>query len=145
VKKFLKESKLNQKIIETISFKRFVKFVLHELKEGKISHGTYHWMPYTNFCGLCKIDYDFVGKMESLWSDLDSLKDQIPDEYREKIDRIFASKKNASVGKSNSTALKYFSQIPKNLALRLYRAFMMDFELGNYPYPEEYINAGQND
>jgi len=131
--------------MERISFKRFIKFVLQELKAGKISYGTYHWMPYTNFCGLCKLDFDFVGKIETLWNDLDALKNHLPKSFEIEIDRIFASKKNASMGKSNSTSLKYFSKISKNLILRLYRAFKMDFDIGDYPYPEEYINVGLPD
>lgn len=143
--KLKKEHELKEKVVETISFKRFVKFVLHELKTGKISHGTYHWMPYSNFCGLCKVDYDFVGKMETLRDDLEALKDHIPAEFREAIDRIFNSRKNASKGKSSSTSIHYFSQISKNLILRLYRSYKEDFDLGGYPYPEQYIEAGSND
>jgi chondroitin 4-sulfotransferase 11 len=141
-KKFEKEKKFKIKIQDVIAFPRFVKFVLYELEQKKISHGTYHWIPYTEFCGICKINYDFIGKLETLQNDLDYLKLKFPVEVREKIDDIFALKKNAALGKSHETSEMYFKQLPKKLILKLYQAYKQDFAIGGYPYPEKYISLG---
>jgi chondroitin 4-sulfotransferase 11/chondroitin 4-sulfotransferase 13 len=46
-----------------ITFEKFVKFVIHEIRNKVISYGTYHWMPFTDFCGLCHIHYDLVSML----------------------------------------------------------------------------------
>jgi hypothetical protein len=51
---FEKEKRLKRKLPVEITFVRFVKFVLYELERKKVSHGTYHWIPYTDFCQMCR-------------------------------------------------------------------------------------------
>ena len=141
-KKFEKEKKLKRKIPDEITFPRFVKFVLHELEHQKVSHGTYHWIRYTDFCGLCTFRYNFIGKLETLQNDLAYLKIKFPSDVSEKISDIFSVKKNASHGKSGRTSEKYFSQLSKDMIRRLYQAYESDFLIGGYPYPDKYINLG---
>ena len=126
-----------------ISFKRFVTFVLSELEKGSISHGTFHWMPFSDFCGMCHVHYSFVGKIETLAEDLKMLEQYFPEKFRDKLAEIFSSKQNASTGKSNKTVEKYFKQLPKKLILKLYDAYKQDFLIGDYPFPEYYVNLGQ--
>jgi chondroitin 4-sulfotransferase 11 len=140
--KFETEKKLKIKIPEVISFRRFVKFVLYELEQNKVSHGTFHWIPYSDFCALCKIKFDFIGKLETLQTDLAILKNKFPEKIREKISDIFAMKKNAALRKSRDTSEKYFSQLSKKMIKKLFHVYKTDFLIGGYPYPEKYINLG---
>ena len=82
-----------------ITFEKFVKFVIYELRNKIVSYGTYHWMPYTDFCGLCNIDYDFIGKLETIKTDLDHLATLFHDRLDLKVLDIFQSKKNSSPGR----------------------------------------------
>ena len=127
---------------DKISFYQFVTFVLDELKEEKMSHGTLHWLPFSKFCGLCQVRFDFIGKLETLDSDLKLLKKKFPEKFRTTFTEIFAEKKNASVGKTRKQVENYFGQLPKRLILDLYEAYKDDFLIGGYPYPIEYINQG---
>ena len=86
--------------------------------------------------------YDFIGKLETIKSDLEQLQKKFPVEIREKIKTIFAQKKNASVGKLQNTSEKYFLQLSKKQILRLYKMYEMDFLIGGYPYPQKYIDLG---
>ena len=140
--KFEKEKKLKQKLATKISFLRFVKFVLFEAEHKKVSHGTYHWLPFSDFCGLCHVPFDYIGKLETLKDDLNVLINKFPEEVRPRIAEIFSKKKNASVGKSSTTSAKYFRQLPKTIISKLYRAFENDCLLAGYPYPANYLDLG---
>jgi hypothetical protein len=89
-----------------------------------------------------RIPFDFIGKLETLEDDLKVLKTKFPDEIRSRISEIFSRKKNASVGKSAETSRKYFRQLPKDLILKLYRAYELDFLIGGYPFPGNYVDLG---
>ena len=57
-----------------ITFKMFVDYLIHEVNSNeKIYDGSIHWWPFTNVCKVCDIEYDFVGKLENLTSDIDCL------------------------------------------------------------------------
>ena len=81
-----------------ITFQKFVKFVIHEIQNKLVSYGTYHWMPYSDFCGLCSIDYHFIGKLESMRTDLQHLQVLFHDRLDHQVLDIFDSKKNSSPG-----------------------------------------------
>ena len=127
---------------DKISFFQFASFVLDELKQERMSHGTLHWIPYTKFCGLCQVRFDFIGKLETLDEDLKLLKNKFPEKFRNTLTEIFSVKKNASVGKTRKQVEKYFGQLPKRLILELSEAYKEDSLVGGYPYPTEYINQG---
>merc|ERR1719362_1584025 len=56
-----------------ISFERFVNFIVFEVEFNIITHGSLHWWPYTNLCHLCHIHHDFIGKLETLATDIETL------------------------------------------------------------------------
>jgi hypothetical protein len=127
-----------------INFEKFVKFVLYEIKSNVISYGSYHWMPFTNYCGLCDVDFDFVGKLETLESDVQGLSTQFPEIFDQEILKIFRSKQNSSPGTSERTTRYAFSKLSKTLIKDLYNVYESDFLVGGYPYPEEYIKLGRS-
>ena len=88
------------------------------------------------------MSYDFIGKLETIKSDLEQLQTKFPVKIREKIKTIFAQKKNASLGKFQNTSDIYFMQLSKKQILRLSKMYEMDFLIGGYPYPQRYIDLG---
>jgi hypothetical protein len=139
---FRKETRMNFRI----NFEKFVRFVVYEIKNRVVSYGSYHWMPYTDFCGLCAIKYNFIGKLETLEGDVELLSKH----FGEKVDlnlirNIFQSKRNSSPGRSTRTSHHVFSKLPKSLIKELYEVYQPDFTIGNYPYPTKYIELGKND
>ena len=134
---FGKETRSNFRI----NFEKFVRFVIHEVQNKIISYGTYHWMPFTDFCGLCNINYDFIGKLETLTSDMDRITRLFPE--IEAYKRTFKTKKNA-LGRTWKTSLSVFSKLPKTLIHELYKVYELDFLIGGYPYPADYIDMGKD-
>ena len=45
-----------------MKFEKFVKFILYEIENNMQSYGSLHWWPFSRLCGLCHIDYDFIGE-----------------------------------------------------------------------------------
>ena len=45
-----------------MKFEKFVRFILYEIENNMQSYGSLHWWPFSRLCGLCHIDYDFIGE-----------------------------------------------------------------------------------
>ena len=118
--------------------------MIYEIKSKVISYGSYHWMPFTDFCGICDIDFDFVGKLETLESDVQLLSELFPKKLDPKTLEIFSSKQNSSPGRSEQTTKYAFSKLSKTLIKDLYKIYKSDFIIGGYPYPEDYIKLGRD-
>ena len=97
-------SKSPQLSDQKISFQKFVTFVLSELKSKTISHGTFHWLPFTDYCHLCHINYNFIGKLETFEEDLHILMSHIPTLRSQQVRDVLRLKKNSSLAKSNKTS-----------------------------------------
>lgn len=62
-----------------VSFTNFANFVLHEASLlQKTSGPSGHWWPFTDMCKLCVIEYDYVGKIETLQEDVDCVLNTFP-------------------------------------------------------------------
>ena len=95
-------------------------------------------MPFTRLCGLCSIEYGFIGKIETIDDDAESLRKLFPEKLK-KLASVLNSKKNVSRKNSDNLSQNYFSHLPKDLILKLYEAYKSDFLIGGYPYPTDYI------
>lgn len=125
-----------------ITFEKFVKFVIHEIRNKLVSYGTFHWMPFTDFCGVCSLRYDFVGQIETLESDINQLGKLFPE--LSGLKDIFQSKMNSVAGRGRKTSLTAFAKLPKALIKELYQVYEADFVFGGYPYPQAYIDLGKD-
>ena len=89
----------------------------------------------------CRVGYDFLGKVETLSSDVDYLnKTGI---FPLNLTSLFQEKFNKSGNKTQKNALLYFAQLPKETVLKLYSLFEDDFEIGGYEYPNEYLQVAK--
>ena len=125
-----------------ITFEKFVRFVIHEIKNKLVSYGTFHWMPFTDFCGVCRVRFDFVGHLETLETDVDRLGRIFPELAG--LKNVFRAKMNSVAGRGRKTSLSAFSKLPKALIKELYEVYRSDFIFGGYPYPQDYIELGKD-
>ena len=126
-----------------ISFENFINYVLEEATYNTISEQSKHWWPYSDLCKMCQINYDFIGNLESLDDDvtcmLKNFKNytalhKMQDRVKEKI--------NGGGKHTKAMTMEYFSKLSKESILKLYGFYKHDFKLGNYEFPQAYIEKG---
>ncbi|KAL0267683.1 UNVERIFIED_CONTAM: hypothetical protein PYX00_009878 [Menopon gallinae] len=121
IKKFRKNpSNVSLEKGDDVTFSEFVDY----LTSSDSSSYNEHWQTVTNLCHPCFINYDLIGKYETLISDssfvLDYLKLNFSFPVLEKPSRTASSLK------------KYFNVISKDVIYKLYRIYEMDFKLFGY-------------
>ena len=124
-----------------MNFTKFVNFVIYEIENNMQSYGSLHWWPFSRLCGLCHLHYDFIGKVETLQSDIDILSPQIPG-FQPEMRELFRVKYNKN--RKEETSKAYFTQLEKALILKLYQLYEDDFQLGGYDYPLDYFGMNQS-
>lgn len=139
-----------------MSFPTFVEFVLHEAQNenesfdsiSNYSPQALHWWPYTELCGVCNVQYDFIARIETFDSDLQKLIKKFPEYrgvFRKMANKKFVRNTNYNRQKLHSTHyLDLFRQITKVEIQKLYMRFKNDFEFGGYDYPSDYIVVGSD-
>jgi hypothetical protein len=127
-----------------LSFENFINFVLEEATYTVISEQSKHWWPYSDLCKMCKIKYNFIGSLETLNEDVScmlknfknyALLQKMEDRVRKKI--------NAGGEHTKAMTMDYFSKLSKQTIQKLYELYKVDFILGNYKFPQEYIDMGK--
>ena len=143
VKKQKSPKKSNFPFDIDISFKNFIDFVLQEASYSTISEQSKHWWPFSDLCKLCKIQYDFIGYLESLQEDIACMLKYYEnyDLLQKMKDRV-KTKINADGKHTEEMTMQYFSKLPKDTILKLYELYKFDFILGNYEFPQAYIDRG---
>ena len=127
-----------------LSFENFINFVLEEASYNVISEPSKHWWPYSDLCKLCKVKYDFIGSLESLKEDslcmLSNFKEY---ELLQKMKDRLKMKINAEGKHTREMTMEYFANLSKETISKLYELYKVDFVLGNYEFPQAYINIGK--
>ena len=127
----------------TVTFKEFVTFVTFELREKVQSYGSLHWLPFTKLCGLCHIHYDFLGKLETLPSDIAYLAQSSEQFSKFSLNDLFSVKFNKNGAKTHQVSKEYFSTLKKETVKELAQLYHDDFSIGGYDYPQEYIDVAK--
>ncbi|KAL4103651.1 hypothetical protein QTP88_019003 [Uroleucon formosanum] len=84
-----------------------------------------HWAPIDRLCRPCAVNYDFIGKHESLFEDSDYLLRHV----------VGATDVRFPKGPDSNTStqlVKYFTPLHHDTVLKLYSTFELDFKLFNY-------------
>ena len=113
---------------------KFFEFVQYITDEETIQHEGFneHWAHYSALCHPCLMNYDFIGKYETLDDDVDYvLKDMHIDDIVKFPQRGATYKKK----KTKDELYKYYGQIPPKYLKRLWRIFVNDYKLFDYSYP----------
>ena len=96
-----------------------------------------HWQPYITRCGYCTVPYTVIGKLENMEEDLHYIGKMVGGVEFKKVEPVNRS----GGGSTRSLARKYFGQLSRDLVMKLYRFYQVDFELFGYS-PDEYLIFG---
>ena len=127
-----------------MSFENFINFVLEEASYSKISEPSKHWWPYSDLCKMCKIEFDFIGEIESLQTDVRCILKHFKSYtlLQKMLDRIKKKINDAGGTHTKNMTLEYFSKLSKETIQKLYYFYKVDFDLGRYAFPKEYLDRG---
>uniref|UniRef100_H3AUI8 Carbohydrate sulfotransferase n=2 Tax=Latimeria chalumnae TaxID=7897 RepID=H3AUI8_LATCH len=115
------------------TFLNFVQYLLDPRTEKNVPFNE-HWRQVHRLCHPCQINYDFIGKLESLDEDAEYLLRLLD---MEKILHFPPSYRNRT---ASSWEMDWFADIPLEWRKKLYRLYEADFTLFGYPKPEHLLN-----
>ena len=117
----------NQTDDGTATFEDFVNSVVQS--KGPMNP---HWTLYYDSCRPCEVQYDYIVKFETLNNDIEYLKQKlnVSSYHRQAFFPKSAYKANWDLVK------KAFKKIPKELGLKLYEKYRIDFEMFGYEKPD---------
>ncbi|KAM4664559.1 carbohydrate sulfotransferase 8-like isoform 1-T2 [Discoglossus pictus] len=109
-----------------VSFEEFVKFLVDQESRGM----DIHWMPMHLLCDPCNINYDILGKMETLKSDSDDVLKVIRAPKGIKYPEI---KQHSNESRTNTgISYEYLSKLPLTFLQKLLEKYALDFALFDY-------------
>jgi len=120
------------KKLNDITFREFIQYLVTKGSNKSTPVMDWHWDNYANICGMCAINYDFIGHYETFDQDLADFKEAagLSDEEAKRF--------NARANNKSTTAsslLSYYSQIPIEWIDIFGRLFRANFEMFNYDFP----------
>ena len=125
-------SKSALKKLDDITFREFIEYLVTKGSNKSTPVMDWHWDNYVNICGMCAINYDFIGHYETFDQDLADFKEAA--KLAPKVAKTF----NAHANNESDTAssmLSYYSQIPIKWIDMLGRLYRANFEMFNYHFP----------
>ena len=118
--------------LDDITFPEFIEYLVTKGSNKSTPVMDWHWDNYVNICGMCAINYDFIGHYENFDQDLADFKQAAG------LSPEVANKLNACANNKSDTAsllLSYYSQIPIEWVDILGQLFRANFEMFNYDFP----------
>lgn len=108
-----------------VTFAEFAQYLLdpRTLQDGPLNE---HWRPMAHLCHPCKVEYDVIGKYESLDEDA---------RYVLNVANISDAVEFPKLNKTVNTAdlvSSYMSNVTKEIVSQLYNLYEMDFEIFGY-------------
>ena len=125
-------SKRALKKLNDITFREFIEYLVTKGSNKSTPVMDWHWDNFVNICGMCAINYDFIGHYETFDQDLADFKEAAglsPEEANRF--NVYASNKSDTA----SSLLSYYSQIPIEWIDILGQLFRANFEMFNYDFP----------
>uniref|UniRef100_A0A9L0JGC8 Carbohydrate sulfotransferase n=1 Tax=Equus asinus TaxID=9793 RepID=A0A9L0JGC8_EQUAS len=115
-----------------VSFANFIQYLLDPHTE-KLAPFNEHWRQVHRLCHPCQIDYDFVGKLETLDQDAAQLLRLL------KVDKLLHFPPSYRNRTASSWEDDWFAKIPLAWRQQLYKLYEADFVLFGYPKPENLL------
>ncbi|KAK3610207.1 hypothetical protein CHS0354_038847 [Potamilus streckersoni] len=112
-----------------VKFEEFLRYITDKSVWGN-NHE--HWLQYERLCHPCHVQYDVIGKMESIDEDTDYLLHFLGITSKVKFPKRSDFTTN---GKTKNELSKYYQGIPKNLLERVLQEFRRDYVLFDYKIP----------
>ncbi|XP_042294634.1 carbohydrate sulfotransferase 12 [Sceloporus undulatus] len=116
-----------------VSFSDFIQYLLDPRTE-KMAPFNEHWRQVYRLCHPCQIEYDFVGKLETLDEDAAHLLQLL------KVDHLLRFPPSYRNRTASSWEEDWFAKIPLAWRQQLYKLYEADFVLFGYPKPENLLN-----
>lgn len=113
-----------------VTFPEFVSYVIDEWKAGRRQLDV-HWRPMIDLCLPCSMEYDIVGKFETLHRDVDFLLQRLNESNVSRLFRTNRKHKTTSFWKRSVSQLSYQQMSD------LFRIYEDDFRLFGYQYTTE--------
>ncbi|XP_018416313.1 PREDICTED: carbohydrate sulfotransferase 9-like [Nanorana parkeri] len=114
-----------------ITFQQFVSFIVVE----NPSHRDTHWKPMFQLCDPCRIQYDVIGKFESMTQDAEFVLKTIK---APKDMRYPSLKHHANDSRTNGDITEqYLKTLPHDLYRRLLNVYSVDFSMFDYGYYDD--------
>ena len=118
--------------LNDITFREFLEYLVKKGSDRTTRIMDQHWDNYVNQCGMCDIEYDFIGHYETIEQDLayfiKAARLPVQDARR------FAAYKHTP-SNTSSSLLKYYSQIPLEWIDILGGIYKTSFEMFGYNFP----------
>jgi len=116
-------SPLEVKKMRRPTFSEFVNYLLRE----PVHKFNDHWVPYWLHCHVCELEYDIIGKMETIGEDMEFIAEE-SGLAAANISLPWANKR----GSGHQISLDYFQGLSLTQVKRLYEIYKPDFEMFGY-------------
>jgi Sulfotransferase family len=113
------------------SFTHFVEYVLHE--DAHFAWRDSHWQSYSSLCDVCKFNYNFIGKIETMNKDFPELLEYL------NLSEWNARKRRNPSGQTSQHYRALFVPLKDELICRLKQLYADDFRLFDYRL-EDYVD-----
>ncbi|KAF6080785.1 carbohydrate sulfotransferase 12 [Phyllostomus discolor] len=117
-----------------VTFSHFVQYLLDPRTE-QLAPFNEHWRQVHRLCHPCQIEYDFVGKLETLDQDAAQLLRLL------KVDGQLHFPPSYRNRTASSWEEDWFAEIPLAWRRQLYKLYEADFVLFGYPKPEHLLRG----
>ena len=125
-------TKLALQTLNDTTFREFIEYLITKEGNGSSPIMDWHWDNYVNVCGMCAVNYDFIGHYETYDQDLADFKEAAS--LSSEQARLF----NIHANNKSETALRmlhFSSQIPLEWINALQLVFRANFEMFDYSFP----------
>ena len=111
----------------TLTFTKFLRYIIDDTSAVDDNR---HWRSVYDSCFPCDVNYDFIGRFETLHSDVAYFLNLLGVEGKVEFPKAEMSSPTNS---SNTAVLrKYYSKVPPILMKKLYAKYRLDFHLFGY-------------
>lgn len=112
----------------------FVDFVKYLVEDDNIGRGVYneHWERQIRLCNPCVIDYDYIGKYETLEEDANWILAQTGLSQKYSFPKRSSFYNNT---KTIQTVSDYYSKVPAIYTRKLWKLYKNDFLMFDYKFP----------
>ncbi|KAL2100791.1 hypothetical protein ACEWY4_002552 [Coilia grayii] len=115
------------------TFSNFIQYLLDPRTEKEAPYNE-HWRQMYRLCHPCQINYDFVGKLETLDEDAEQLLRIL------RVDNVVQFPRSHRNRTTSSWEQDWFANIPYELRSQLYKLYEADFRLFGYAKPEKLLH-----
>ncbi|ESO86778.1 hypothetical protein LOTGIDRAFT_128530 [Lottia gigantea] len=138
IKKYRKKpSKTSLQKGNDVTFPEFVQYVVDaEQNDEDLNE---HWEQYYKQCHPCIMSYDFIGKYESLNSDIEHVLNKIHVRDKFKGDLV-----STNYTYTKQTLTNAYKNVPESNLKKLWKMYYPDYNLFSYPFPDVLRNIVKN-